>query len=45
VLFTPAEVAAELPGLRIERTEVVRRPLGDGRSRIDAVVSAVRPIG
>jgi hypothetical protein len=45
VLCTAAEVAGELPGLRIERAEVVRRPLGDGRWRIDAVVCAVRPIG
>ena len=45
VLFTAAEVAAELPGLRIERAEVVRRPLGDGRWRIDAVACAVRPTG
>jgi hypothetical protein len=45
VLCTAAEVAGELTGLRIERSEVVRRPLSDGRWRIDAVVCAVRPTG
>jgi len=43
VLFTPAEIAAEFPGLIIERAEVIRRP-GRGESGpIDAVVRAVRP--
>lgn len=43
VLFTAAEVAAELPGLAIRRAEAVRRQVGADRWRIDAVVSAVRP--
>lgn len=44
VLFTAAEIASELPGLTIERAETVRRPIGDERYRIDAVVRAVRPV-
>lgn len=44
VLFTAAEIASELPGLSIERAETVRRSVGDGRYRIDAVVRAVRPV-
>ena len=42
VLFTPGEVAADLVGFRIERTEVVRRRAADGRGPIDAIVRAVR---
>jgi SAM-dependent methyltransferase len=45
VLFTAAEVAAELTGLTIERAEAVRRPVADDRWRIDAVVRAARPTG
>ena len=44
VLFTAAEIASELPGLSIERAETVRRPVGAGRYRIDAVVRVVRPV-
>jgi len=43
VLFTAAEVAAELPGFTIRRAEAVRRSVGGDRWRIDAVVRAVRP--
>ena len=45
VLVTPGEVAAELPGFRIERAETVRRPSPDGRGPIDAIVRAVRVSG
>jgi SAM-dependent methyltransferase len=41
ILFTPDEVVAELPGLRIERAERVRRPVGDAYA-IDALVRATR---
>jgi SAM-dependent methyltransferase len=41
ILFTPDEVAAELPGLRIDRAERVRRPVGDAYA-IDALVRATR---
>lgn len=44
VLFTAAEIAAELPGLSVERAETVRQPVGDDRYRIDAVVRAVRSV-
>ena len=46
ILFTPDEVAAELPGLEIERAERVRRPVStqDGEvDAIDALVRATRP--
>ncbi len=43
VLFTPAEIAAEFPGLTVERAEVIRRPGTGERGPIDAVVRAVRP--
>ena len=46
ILFTAEEVAAELPGLQIERTERVRRPVDtpDGEvEAIDALVRARRP--
>jgi SAM-dependent methyltransferase len=42
VLFTPGEVAADLAGFRVERAEVVRRHVADGRGPIDAIVRAVR---
>ncbi len=42
VLFTPGEVADELPDFRIDRAETVRRPSDDGRGPIDAIVRAVR---
>jgi SAM-dependent methyltransferase len=44
VLFTAAEVAAEIPGLTIGRAEAVRRPVGGDQWRIDAVVRAVRSV-
>jgi SAM-dependent methyltransferase len=46
VLFTPEEVAAELPGLEIENAERVLRPVEteDGEAQaIDALVRARRP--
>ncbi len=46
VLFTPEEVAAELPGLRIEKAERVLRPVeteGGEVQAIDALVRAGRP--
>ena len=47
VLFTPDDVAAELPGLEVERAERVRRPVvdedGQPRVQVDAVVRATRP--
>jgi 2-polyprenyl-3-methyl-5-hydroxy-6-metoxy-1,4-benzoquinol methylase len=43
VLFTPAEIVAELPvEFEIERAEVVRRRRGDGPGPVDAVVRAKR---
>ena len=42
VLFTAAEVAADLDGFTIERAETVRRPSDEPRAPIDAVVRAVR---
>jgi hypothetical protein len=42
VLFTPNEVAAELCGFTVVRSEVIRRPSSDARGPIDAVVCAVR---
>ena len=44
VLITPGEVAAALPGFRIDRAETVRRA-PDGRGPIDAIVRAVRVTG
>ncbi len=48
ILFTPGEVAGELPGLRIDRAERVRRPVasadGDANA-IDALVRATREAG
>lgn len=44
VLYTPDEIAAELPGLVIEKTERVLRDVdGAERPAIDALVRAVRP--
>jgi SAM-dependent methyltransferase len=47
VLFTPADVVAELDGLQVERAERVRRPItvdGEGVEAIDALVRARRPL-
>lgn len=47
VLYTPEEIVQELPGLRIERAERVRRPVEvDGVSvdAIDTLVRASKPI-
>jgi len=46
VLFTPEEVAAELPGLEVERAERVLRPIETEEGEvqaIDALVRARRP--
>jgi SAM-dependent methyltransferase len=43
VLFTPERIAGDLAGLVVERAEVVRRDVGEGRTALDAVVVAVRP--
>ena len=47
ILFTPEEVTAELPGLRIARAERVRRPVasphGD-KYAVDALVRATRDV-
>lgn len=44
VLFTPAEIADELPGLEIEKAERVLRDVeGEDRPAIDALVRARRP--
>jgi len=42
VLFTPDGIAGDVGDLAIERTEVVRRDVGEGRVALDAVVVAVR---
>ena len=42
VLYTPGEVAAELPGFTVERAEVAPRKTGPGRPPLDAIVRAVR---
>jgi 2-polyprenyl-3-methyl-5-hydroxy-6-metoxy-1,4-benzoquinol methylase len=44
VLFTASEVAAELDGLTVERTDTVARDVGGERPALDAVLVAVRPI-
>jgi SAM-dependent methyltransferase len=44
VLFTPAEIAADLADFTIETAETVTRDLGDGRPAIDAVVMARRSL-
>lgn len=44
VLMTPEAVAAELPGLEIEKAERVRRPVeGSDREAVDTLVRASRP--
>jgi SAM-dependent methyltransferase len=44
LLYTPADIAAELPGLEIEKAErVLREVEGEGRPAIDALVRARRP--
>jgi SAM-dependent methyltransferase len=46
VLFGPDDVAAELPGLAVEKAERVRRPVATDEGEveaIDALVRAVRP--
>jgi 2-polyprenyl-3-methyl-5-hydroxy-6-metoxy-1,4-benzoquinol methylase len=43
VLFSPDEIAADLPDLDVVRCEVVPRPTGSGTDALDAVVRAVRP--
>jgi SAM-dependent methyltransferase len=46
ILFTPDDIAAELPGLEIERAERVLRDVeGEERPAIDALVRARRPVG
>jgi 2-polyprenyl-3-methyl-5-hydroxy-6-metoxy-1,4-benzoquinol methylase len=45
VLFTPAEIAADLAGFRVDQAEVARRRAPDGRGPIDAIVRAVRVAG
>jgi len=45
VLFTPSEVAADLPDFRIVRAEAVRRGAAIGGGPIDAIVRAVRVAG
>lgn len=44
VLYTPDDVAAELPGLEVERAERILRDVeGEDRPAIDALVRATRP--
>lgn len=44
ILFTPADIAAELPGLEVEKAERVLRDVDDAdRPAIDALVRARRP--
>jgi len=45
LLYTPEAIAAELPGLSVQRAEQVRRPVdvsGQARDAIDTLVRAVR---
>ena len=45
LLCTPDQIAAELPGLEIERSERVLRDVdGEDRNAIDALVRARRPL-
>jgi hypothetical protein len=47
VLFTPADIVADLAGLQVERAERVRRAVdadGDRVEAIDALVRARRPL-
>ena len=46
VLYTPDDIAAELPGLSVQRAERVRRPVdvdGQIHDAIDTLVRASRP--
>ena len=44
ILYTPDDIAHELPGLEIEKAERVRRDVrGEERDAIDAMVTARRP--
>jgi hypothetical protein len=44
VLYTPADIVAEIPGLEIEKAEQVFRTVrGSERPAIDALVRARRP--
>ncbi len=43
VLFTAAEIGAELSGLTVRTAEVVVRGAGEGRKTIDALLVAERP--
>jgi hypothetical protein len=46
VLYTPEVIAAELPGLSVQRAERVRRPVeveGVVHDAIDTLVRATRP--
>jgi SAM-dependent methyltransferase len=45
VLFTAAEIAADLDGLLTETASVVARDVGDGRQALDALLVASRPSG
>jgi SAM-dependent methyltransferase len=45
VVFTAAEIARDLVGFEVERAEILRRDLGDGRSALDAVLVARRRVG
>jgi SAM-dependent methyltransferase len=46
ILYTPDDIAAELPGLEIEKAErVLRDVAGEERDAIDALVRARRPEG
>jgi SAM-dependent methyltransferase len=46
LLFTPDDIAAELPGLEIQKAERVFRDVdGEERPAIDALVRARRPLG
>lgn len=46
LLFTPDDIAAELPGLEIEKAERVLRDVdGEDRPAIDALVRARKPLG
>ena len=42
VLFTPADIAAEVGDLQIEKAERVRRPVEDGGVRREAIDALVR---
>ena len=44
ILFTPDEVAAELPELRIERAERVRRPVSTPAGEVEAIDALVRAV-